>query len=150
MTTNIAEVLKLAARPTPYDNDERTWLEFRFKLENYLTLVNEKYAALLQDAESQLVLRAHPNVESHAVRHVGDTDHRTKLETGAKSTEQKRRGDSWWRKTHQKRVEDLRCCKPCCNRDWEISQENSMKFGPRANIRWTSTTSWRRHRWMMT
>ena len=37
----MAEVLKLAARPTPYDNDERTWLEFRFKLENYLTLVNE-------------------------------------------------------------------------------------------------------------
>ena len=34
----MAEVLKLAARPTPYDNDERTWLEFRFKLENYLTL----------------------------------------------------------------------------------------------------------------
>ena len=50
------EVLKLAARPTPYDNDERTWLEeFRFKLENYLTLVNEKYVALLQDAESQPV-----------------------------------------------------------------------------------------------
>ena len=56
MTTNMAEVLKLAARPTPYDNDERTWLEFRFKLENYyLTLVNEKYVALLQDAESQHV-----------------------------------------------------------------------------------------------
>ena len=29
MTTNIAEVLKLAARPTPCENDERTWLEFR-------------------------------------------------------------------------------------------------------------------------
>ena len=55
MATIMAEVLKLAARPTPYDNDEKTWLEFRFKLENYLTLVNEQYVALLQDAESQPV-----------------------------------------------------------------------------------------------
>ena len=55
MATNIAEVLRLAARPTPYDNDERTWLEFRFKLENHLTPVNERYIQLLQDAESQPV-----------------------------------------------------------------------------------------------
>ena len=55
MTTNIAEVLKLAAKPVQYDNDERTWLEFRFKLENYLTLVEEKYVQLLRDAESQPV-----------------------------------------------------------------------------------------------
>ena len=32
----------------------------------------------------------HPNVESHTVRLVGDTDHWTKLETGAKSAEQQR------------------------------------------------------------
>ena len=31
----------------------------------------------------------HPNVESHIVRLAGDTDHGTKLETGAKSAEQK-------------------------------------------------------------
>ena len=55
MTTNNAEVLKLAAKPVQYDNDERTWLEFRFKLENYLTLVDEKYVQLLHDAESQPV-----------------------------------------------------------------------------------------------
>ena len=55
MTTNIAEVLKLAAKPVQYDNDEKTWLEFRFKLENYLTLVDEKYIQLLHDAESQPV-----------------------------------------------------------------------------------------------
>ena len=54
-TANIAEVLKLAAKPVQYDNDEKTWLEFRFKLENYITLVDEKYVALLQDAESQAV-----------------------------------------------------------------------------------------------
>ena len=53
MTTNIAELLKLAAEPVQYDNDERTWLEFRFKLENYLTFVGEKYVQLLHDAEPQ-------------------------------------------------------------------------------------------------
>ena len=42
MATNTAEVLELNARPTPYDNDDRTWLEFRFKLENFLTLVDER------------------------------------------------------------------------------------------------------------
>ena len=41
-TANIAEVLKLAAKPVQYDNDEKTLLEFRFKLENYLTLVDER------------------------------------------------------------------------------------------------------------
>ena len=55
MTTNIAEVLKLAAKLVQYDIDERTWLEFRLKLENYLTLVDEKYVRLLHDAESQPV-----------------------------------------------------------------------------------------------
>ena len=55
MATNIAEVLKLDARPTPYDPGQRTWLAFRFKLETYLTCVNERYAQLLQDAESQPV-----------------------------------------------------------------------------------------------
>ena len=55
MATNMAEVLKLAARPTLYDNKERTWLKFRFKLDNYLALVNKQYVALLQDGESQPV-----------------------------------------------------------------------------------------------
>ena len=55
MTTNIAEVLKLAAKLVQYDIDERTWLEFRFKHENYLTLVDEKYVQLLHDAKSQPV-----------------------------------------------------------------------------------------------
>ena len=54
-TANIADVLKLAAKPGQYDNDEKTWLEFRFKLENYLTLVDERYVKLLQNAESQPV-----------------------------------------------------------------------------------------------
>ena len=52
MATNMAELLKPAARPTPYNNDARTWLEYRFKLENYLTLVNERYVNFQQDAES--------------------------------------------------------------------------------------------------
>ena len=86
-------------KPVQYDNDEKTWLEFRFKLENYLTLVDEKYVALLQDAESQTVTNLPAGAEEPAVtirtlshttvRLVGDTDHWTTLETGAKSTEQK-------------------------------------------------------------
>ena len=75
MTTNMAEVLKLAARPTPYDNDERTWLEYRFKLENCLTLVNEKYVALLQDAESQPVANVPAGTDESSVliRTLSDT-----------------------------------------------------------------------------
>ena len=94
-TANIAEVLKLAAKPVQFDNDEKTWLEFRFKLENYLTLVDERYVALLLNAESQPVANLptgaeeSANVESHTVRLAGDTGHGTKLETGAKSAEQK-------------------------------------------------------------
>ena len=98
-TANIAEVLKLAAEPVQYDTDEKTWLEFSFKLENYLTLVDERYVALLLNAESQpcgetsdvdgRISFDHPNVESHIVRLAGDTDHGTKLETGARSAEQK-------------------------------------------------------------
>ena len=53
-TAYIAEVLKLAAKPV---HDEKTWLEFRFKLENYLTLVDERYVALLLNAESQPVAK---------------------------------------------------------------------------------------------
>ena len=55
MTTNIAEVLKLAAKLVQYDNNERNWFEFRFNLETYLNLVDEKYVQLLHDAESQPV-----------------------------------------------------------------------------------------------
>ena len=54
-TANIAEVLKLAAKPVQYDNDEKTWLEFRFKLEKYLTLVDEMYVALPTRTEESAV-----------------------------------------------------------------------------------------------
>ena len=53
VTANIAEVLNLAAKLVQDDNDENTWLEFRFKLENCLTLVDERSVALLLNAESQ-------------------------------------------------------------------------------------------------
>ena len=66
-TANIAEVLKLAAKLVQYDNDEKTWLEFRFKLENYLTLVDEKYVALLQDAGSQLVANVPSGTDESSV-----------------------------------------------------------------------------------
>ena len=67
MTTNIAEVLKLAAKPVQYDNDEKTWLEFRFKLENNLTLVDERHVGLLLDAESQPVANLPTGTEESAV-----------------------------------------------------------------------------------
>ena len=63
---NIAEVLKFAAKPVQY-NDEKTLLEFRFMLENYLTLVDEKYVALLQDAESQSVANLPTRAEELAM-----------------------------------------------------------------------------------
>ena len=97
-TANIAEVLKLAAKPVQYDNDEKTWLEFRFKLENYFTLVDERYVVPAERRVSTCgepsdgngrISGDHPNVESHTVRLAGDTDHGTKLETGSKSAEQK-------------------------------------------------------------
>ena len=66
-TNNIAEVLKLAAKPIQNDNDEKTWLEFRFKLENYLTLVDERYVGLLLDAESQPVANLPTGTEESAV-----------------------------------------------------------------------------------
>ena len=39
MATGVAEVLKLAAKPTSYDDDAKNWLEFRFKLENSCAFV---------------------------------------------------------------------------------------------------------------
>ena len=90
-TANIAEVLKLAAKTVPYDNDEKTWLEFRAKLENYLTMVDEVRGA-----------SAGRRVSSN-----GETSIRsTKLETGAKRCRTEvgsRRGDSWWRRRRRKR-----------------------------------------------
>ena len=66
-TAKIAEVLKLAAKPVQYDHDEKTWLEFRFKLENYLTLVDKRYVALLLNAESQPVANLPTGTEESAV-----------------------------------------------------------------------------------
>ena len=66
-TANIVEVLELAAKLVQYDNDEKTLLEFRFKLENYLSLVDDKYVALLQDAESQAVANLPAEAEELAV-----------------------------------------------------------------------------------
>ena len=67
MATNIAEVLKLAAIPTAYDHDERTWLDLRLLLENYFTHVNEKYVALLPDAQSQTVANVPAGTDESSV-----------------------------------------------------------------------------------
>ena len=63
-TANIAEVQKLAAaKPVQYDNDEKTWLEFRFKLENYLFLVDEKFVALLHLKQWRTSQREQKNLQ---------------------------------------------------------------------------------------
>ena len=60
----VTEQAKLApAKPVQYGN----WLEFRSKLENYLTLVDEKYVALLQDAECQAAANLPAGAEEPAV-----------------------------------------------------------------------------------
>ena len=99
MTTNIAEGLKFAAKPIQYDKDEKNWLEFCFKLENYLTLVDERHVALLLDAESQPVANLPTGTEESAVtiRTLSRTLHALlatlttgrSLRLGAKSAEQK-------------------------------------------------------------
>ena len=121
----MAEVLKLAARPTPYDNDEKTWLGFRSKLENYLTLVDEKYVALLQDAESQPVANvpSGTGVASALIRTLSHALYAllATLPTGRSlrlvQRVPNRNGFEVWRqlvRTHRRqRVEDSRCCKPC-------------------------------------
>ena len=79
-TTNIAEVLKHAAKPIQYDNDEKTWLEFRFKLENYLTLVDERYVALLLNAESQPVANLPTGTAGRSLRLVQRVPNRNGFE----------------------------------------------------------------------
>ena len=97
MATTVAEVLNVVARPTAYDNDERTWLKMPFRAP---LLSTRGHVQLLQDAESQPganvptgtdeASRAHPNIEPRTVRLIGDTDHGTKFETGRTSAKQMR------------------------------------------------------------
>ena len=53
MTTGVSDVLTLAVRLVTVDNEEESWREFRFKLENYRILVSEGHVALVLDARSQ-------------------------------------------------------------------------------------------------
>ena len=115
----MAEVLKFAARPTPCDIDERTWLEFRFKLENYCTMEHEKYVALLQDEELQLVANVPAGFDEssvlirtlshtlYALLATLTTGRSLRLVQGVPNRNGSKSGDSWWRKTHRRlRVED--------------------------------------------
>ena len=129
-TANIAEVLKLAAKPVQYDNDEKTWLEFRFKVENHLTLVDERYVALLLNAESQPVANLPTETEESAVtiRTLSHTLYAllATLTTGRSLRLVQRvpirNGFEAWRQmrpgTRRKpRVGDSRCCKLCHSQD---------------------------------
>ena len=149
MATNMAEVLKLAARPTPYDDDERTWLEFRSKLENNLTSVNERYVQLLQDAESQLLANVPAGTDEGSVliRTLSHTLYAmlATLITGRSlrlaQRVPNRNGFEVWR-------QDSQCCKLCCSRERVTVRQSSRKPGMRGNTRWTSTRNWRQS-WMM-
>ena len=63
-----------------------------------------------------------------------------------------RNGFEVWRQlvaeTHQrqrvKRVEDSRCCKRCCSREWMTIRQSLRKRAKRGNIKWTSTRISRR------
>ena len=88
------------------------------------------------------------NVESHTVRFVGDTDHGTMFETVATVAKQewvRSFWDSWCQRTYQKqRVDDSRCCKLRCSREWVAIPHTSRTRGKHGKIRWKSaTTSWR-------
>ena len=89
-----------------YDNDEKTWLEFRFKLENYLTLVDERCVGTPSWTQSPQPVANLPTgteesavtirtLSPHIVRLAGDTDHWTKLETGAKIAEPETGSKAW-------------------------------------------------------
>ena len=157
----MAEVPKLAARPTPYDKDKRTWLEFSFKLENYLALVNEKYVALLQDAESQPMANVPAGTDESSVliRTLNHTLYAllATLTTGRSLRLVRlpnRNGFEVWRqfvaenapKTAGRR---FACCKLCCSRERATILQSLRKSGKRGNIRWTSTRNSRRRCWMM-
>ena len=124
-TANIAEVLKLAAKPVQHDNCEKTWLKFRFKLENYLTLVDEKYVALLQDAVANLPAGAEePAVTIRTLSHTLYALLAT-LTTGRSlrlvQRVPNRNGFAAWRQLVAENApktagRDSRCCKPCYNR----------------------------------
>ena len=128
MASNIAQVLKLVAKPLQYDNDERTWLEFRFKLENYLTLMDEEYVHLLHDAESQPVanLPAGRDETAATIRTLSQTQYAlvATLTTGRslRCVQQvlNRNGFQVWRQLaaeNKPRVGNSQCCKPCYSRE---------------------------------
>ena len=129
MTSNIAEVLKLAAKPIQHDNDDADLAGVPFQAgelphpcEREVRGASPTRRVSTGGEPSRRRRRSccdNSNAESHAVRLAGDTDHGTKLETGANSAEPKtgsKRGGSWRRKTRRRpRVGDPRCWKPCCS-----------------------------------
>ena len=148
MATNLAELLTLASRPSPCDNDERTWLEFRDNLESCLTPVSGKYVAFLEDAESQTVVNVAAGTDetpvlirelSHTRYALLATDHGTNSETGATSATQKR-VRSLETAGGGKRTKDTgsKIVASCA----------ATRNG--GNIRWTSTKTSRRQSWVTT
>ena len=102
--------------------------------ENCLTLVNEKHVALLQDAESQPVANVPAGTDEasaliRTLRHALYALLAT-LTTGRSLRLVQRvpnRNGTWQRTHRRQRVEDSRCCKPCCSREWVTIRQSSRK-----------------------
>ena len=70
----------------PFDNEGQHWLEFQFKLENYVTLVNERYVTLPSRRTvtgehfnpKRRGIHDHSNLELQSVRFVGGVHHWSK------------------------------------------------------------------------
>ena len=125
-TTIIAEVLKLASKPIQYDKEEKTWLEFRPKLENYPTLVDERYVALLLHAESQPVVHLPTGTDIRTLSHTLHALMATLTKGRSLRLVQRvpnRDGFEVWRHTgrprtrRKPRVGDSRCCRLCYSQE---------------------------------
>ena len=157
-TANIADVLKLASKPVQYDNDEKTWLEFRFKIENYLTLVGEKYVALLQESQTVANLPAGAEEPAMTIRTLSHTLYAllATLTTGPSLRLVQRvpnsNGFEAWRqlvaenapKTAGRRFAMLQAMlQPAI-------QQSLRRRGSRGNTKWMSTKIVHRQSWMTT
>ena len=110
-TTNIAKVLKLAAMTTTRRpgsspvSSSRTISPWGMRSTWRFCWARSLKPWRTFQQEQRRTCSDHPNVESHVVRLVGDTDHWTKLEAGAKKCRTgtgSRHGDSWRPNTRRK------------------------------------------------
>ena len=147
MTTNVAEGRTTTMRE----------LESRFKLENYLSLVNEKHVTLRRSISNcgecssgnRRVLRALRTLSRTLYALLATMTTGRCLRIGYSECRTER--FEVWRQLvhHRQRVEASQCCKLCCSREWVTIWQRLGKSGMRGSIRWTSARNSRRQSWMM-